>query len=62
MNLRKLRKDKAMTLAMVAEILGVSSMQVSRIERGIDNLKVSYAKKLGELYGVEWTKFYESCN
>lgn len=58
MNLRMLRKNKGLSLAKVAEVLGISSMQLSRIERGIDGIKVTYAKKLGELYGVDWTIFY----
>ena len=58
MDLRKLRKEKSLKLSAVAEYLGISSMQLSRIERGVQGLKVQYAQKLGELYGVNWADFY----
>ena len=59
MYLRNLRKNRKLSLQFVADILGISAMQLSRIERGIYSLKVPYAKKLAELYGVEWSKLYE---
>ncbi len=58
MRLRELRKRRGLSLAKVAEYLGISAMQMSRIERGIDSLKVAYAKKLGQLYEVPWDEFY----
>ena len=58
MDIRQLRQDRKLTLKQVADILGISSVQLSRIERNSRGLKVSYAKKLGELYGVKWMNFY----
>ena len=58
MELRELRIKKAMKLSEVAAYLGISSMQLSRIERGIQGLKVQYAQKLGEIYEVNWADFY----
>ena len=58
MNLRQLRKNKNLTIKEVAEILGISEIQLSRIERGTRGLRVAYAIKLGELYGVDWASFY----
>ena len=57
--LRKLRKDNSMTLNTVAKILGISAMQLSRIERGENELRVEYAMKLGELYKIPWYFLYE---
>ena len=59
MDIRQLRISRNLTLKDVAEILGITEMQLSRIERGMRGLKVSYAKKLGELYGVSWSEFYD---
>lgn len=56
---RKLRKDKGLRLQDIADILGVTAMQVSRLERNIDSLKVDYAKKLGVFFDVDWKLFYE---
>ena len=56
--LRQLRKNKNLKLKDVAEFLGISEIQLSRIERGTRGLRVTYAIKLGELYGVDWSSFY----
>ena len=60
--LRKLRKDNGMTLKTVADMLGISAMQLSRIERGENILRVEYAKKLGELFKTPWYLFYQESN
>ena len=56
---RNLRLEKGLSLSKVAKMLGISSMQLSRIERGIDGMKIIYAKKLAEIYDVEWSIFYD---
>ena len=55
--IREFRKNKGLRLQDVADILGISAMQLSRIERKQDGLKVAYAKKLGEVFEVDWKKF-----
>ncbi len=57
--LRNARLKKKLTLNDVASRLGVTGVSVSRYERGDRKLPVPMAKKLGNLYGVGWERFYE---
>lgn len=54
--IRQKRREAGLTLKDVGEILGVSRMQVSRIERGERALHMRHAKKLAELFGWEIVK------
>ena len=59
MNVRELRKNKGLRLQDIAKLLGITPMQVSRIERKQDGLKVDYAKILGDFFKIDWKLFYE---
>ena len=59
MNVRDLRKKSGLRLQDIAELLGITAMQVSRIERNKDGLKVDYAKILGDYFKVDWKLFYD---
>ena len=59
MNVRDLRKKGGLRLQDIAELLGITAMQVSRIERNKDGLKVDYAKILGDYFKVDWKLFYD---
>ena len=58
--IRKLRKEHNMRLQDLADMLGITAIQLSRIERGTRGLKIAYAKKLGEIFDVEWPLFYSN--
>ena len=58
--IRKLRKDRGLRLEDLAQLLGITSMEMSRIERSQRNLKVSYAKILGDFFGIDWYLFYDN--
>lgn len=49
-NLRELRQEKGFTLEMVAEALGLSTSQISRIERGERNPRQIDVEKMMALY------------
>lgn len=57
--LHKLRKNKGLTLAQVADAIGVHHCSVAGYESGrrYPSKKVSY--KLAEFYGVEWKEIFE---
>ena len=57
--IRELRKQRGLKLQDIADLLGITAMQVSRIERKQDGIKVCYAKKLGDFFNVDWKTFYE---
>lgn len=51
-HLKELRNNKKLTLAEAAKEIGTDASNMSRIERGIQNLSLEMAKKLSGLYGV----------
>lgn len=59
MYLKKLRENSNMTQVEVAEKLNVSRSTIAMIENGTNNPSVPLAKRLGELFGVDWKNFFE---
>lgn len=51
-HLKQLRNNKNLTLAEAASEIGTDASNMSRIERGLQNLSLEMAKKLSGLYGV----------
>ncbi len=43
----------------LADKLGIRQSSYSMIENGKRPLSVSNAKKLGDIYGIEWWKFFD---
>ena len=61
--MKELRKSKGLTLEDLAKVCGCTRQNISGIERGISNPKVSTAKKLADVLGIDWTIFFEEeCN
>ena len=56
--LRKLRKKSGLTQMDVEVMTGIDTSTLSLYENDIHSPTVKNAKKLGALYGVEWSDFY----
>lgn len=50
--LRKFRKENQLNQAYMSELFGISQVQYSNIENGVTPIKIDYAKKLADLYGL----------
>ena len=57
--LADLRKQAKMSQQSVANIIGISRQYYGFIENGERDPSVNVAKRLGELFGFDWTIFYE---
>lgn len=55
-----LRKDKGLTQEAMAEMLGVTQPSIGLWESGQRTPKPQAAKKVAEILGFDWTKFYEA--
>ena len=58
--LKVLRKEHKYQQKDVADFLKIRQSAYSMIENGQRGLSIDSAKKLGELYGVNWWLFYET--
>ena len=56
----ELRKDKGLTQEAMAEMLGVTQPSIGLWESGQRTPKPQVAKKVAEILGFDWTKFYEA--
>lgn len=56
--MRKLRKNKKLTLRDVAEKLGVSHSYLSKIERGVTNPSLKMIKSFSEFFDVDQSYFF----
>ena len=54
MTIKELRKANGMQQREVAELLGVTQGFYSMLELGRRKLTVDYAKKIGEIYHIDW--------
>lgn len=59
MKLREFRKGKNLTQKELANKIGVHRTTITLIEKGINKPSIKVAKKLGEVFDVEWTIFFE---
>lgn len=55
----RLRKEKRLTQAELAQALGVSQRMVAACEMGERRPSVDLAKKIGAELGFPWTDFFE---
>ena len=55
----KLRKMSGLTQDDVERVTGIDTSSLSFYENGLRMPPIKNAKKLGKLFGVPWTKFYE---
>jgi DNA-binding XRE family transcriptional regulator len=58
-NVKEKRTEKGLTLKALGKLIGLSGQSVFYIEHGVHKPKIKTAKKLGEILGVDWTKFYD---
>lgn len=56
---KKAREESNMTQEDIAKKVGVTRQHIGMIENGITNPSTELAKKLGNILGFSWTKFYE---
>ena len=59
LNLKKLRVEKGYTQEYVAEKCGVLRSTISMVETDVNKPSVELAKKLGEIFNVDWKGFFE---
>lgn len=57
--LREIRKSAGIKQGDLAKKIGILQPAISRYETGKRELPVETAKKLSEVLGVPWTKFFE---
>jgi putative transcriptional regulator len=55
----RLRKEKKLTQAELAQVLCVSQRMVAAVELGERRPSVSLAKRIGEALGFSWMEFFE---
>ena len=58
-DLKKLRVAKSLTQERLAEECEVNRSTISMIEIGVNKPSVELAKKLGSIFNVDWTLFFE---
>lgn len=59
LNLKELRTEKGLTQEELASQCDVLRNTISMIEIGINKPSVELAKKLGEVFDVDWKGFFE---
>ena len=59
MELKTLRKKHKLTRKELGELVEVGTSTIAMIENGTNYPSVKLAKRLGELFGVDWKIFYE---
>lgn len=57
-DLKALRIENHMTQGEVAKACGVVRQTISNIECGLSRPSIDLAKRLGELFHIEWTYFF----
>ena len=55
----ELREKKNATQEQIATLCGISRQYYGFIEQGTRNVPVKTAKKIAEVLGFDWQKFYE---
>lgn len=58
-NIKKLRTEKGMTQEQLANDCGVQRTTITMIELGENKPSVELAKKLGKIFDVAWSDFFE---
>ena len=57
--LREIRVSNNLSLIKVSKSIGVSDGYLSLLETGKRKPSIKVAKKLAEVYKIDWTKFFE---
>ena len=57
--LRERRRQLGFTQNQIAKLSGIKQGYYTQIENGKRTPSVKLAKKLGEILGVDWTKFFD---
>ena len=57
--LKKIRIDNQLTMKAVAKGAGISECYYNQIENGVRNCPVGTAKKIANVLGFSWEKFFE---
>lgn len=55
----RLRKEKKLTQAELAQVLGVSQRMIAACEAGERRPSPGLAQRIGAALGMEWTEFFE---
>lgn len=59
MGLKELRESNNMTQAELAEKCNVGQSTIAMIENGTNLPRVPLAKKLGDIFNIDWKIFYD---
>ena len=59
MDLKEIRKEKGFTQEQLANECGVQRTTITMIELGENKPSVELAKKLGTIFDVAWSDFFE---
>lgn len=57
--LKELRALKSLSQESLGKMAGVSQDMISKIEKGDRLPSVKVAKKISEVVGIDWTKFFD---
>lgn len=57
--IKKIREKYGLSQKELGEVIGVNDRAVGNYERGIRNLSVDKAKKLGKYFNFDWWRLYE---
>lgn len=58
-NLKRIRKERNMTVYELAALVGTTEASISRYETGKRELPVKMAKKIAAVLKTEWWKLYD---
>ena len=59
LNIKELRTSKGLTQEQLANECGVQRTTITMIELGENKPSVELAKKLGEIFEIAWSDFFE---
>lgn len=55
----KARKEKGLTQAELAQLLGITQRMVAAVEAGERRPSVDLAKRIGQVLDIPWMEFFE---
>lgn len=58
--LKEIREKNGINQQQLAEIVGTSREYITMIENGQRNPSVNVAKKIAEIFNIEWTLFFDN--
>lgn len=58
--LKEIREKNGINQQQLAEIVGISREYITMIENGQRTPSVNVAKKIAEIFDIEWTIFFEN--